>query len=301
MRVVTIRRIRLCLACLLLSLDPTAVFADIELPQANGGVLELPAPVNRIVTLSPHLTELAFAAGAGARIVATVAFSEYPAAAADIARVGDAFRLDIERIVSLKPDLVIAWQSGNPQAAVAQLSALDIAVWSVEIREPAEIPAMVEAIGRAADTVPAAQRAADVLRHRLASLSTRYRGAEPVDYFYQVDAKPLFTISGKHLISKGLDLCGGRNVFADEPGLAFQISHESVIVADPAAILAPWKQGLSDPLAEWRAWPALRAVRQDALFLLPADEISRATPRFLDALETACARLDGVRKGDSHG
>jgi iron complex transport system substrate-binding protein len=124
------------------------VFADIELPQANGGVLELPAPVNRIVTLSPHLTELAFAAGAGARIVATVAFSEYPAAAADIARVGDAFRLDIERIVSLKPDLVIAWQSGNPQAAVAQLGALDIAVWSVEIREPAEIPDMVEASGR---------------------------------------------------------------------------------------------------------------------------------------------------------
>ncbi|MGD2127733.1 MAG: cobalamin-binding protein [Lysobacterales bacterium] len=299
----TIHRIRLCLclAFLLLALDPAAVFAEIELTQADGGVLELPGPANRIVTLSPHLTELVFAAGAGARIVATVAFSEYPAAAADIPRVGDAFRLDIERIVSLKPDLVIAWQSGNPQAAVAQLGALDIAVWSVEIREPAEIPGAVEAIGRAADTAPAAQREADMLRRRLASLSTRYRGAERVDYFYQVDAKPLFTISGKHLISKGLDLCGGRNVFADESGLAFQVSHESVIVADPAAILAPSGQGLPDPLAAWRAWPALRAVRQNALFLLPADEISRATPRFLDALEIACVRLDGVRKGESHG
>jgi iron complex transport system substrate-binding protein len=292
MRVVTIRFV---LPCLVLALRWDAVFAAVTLTQPGGETLELRGPAQRIVTLSPHLAELVFAAGAGGRIVATVAFSEYPPAAAEIPRIGDAFRLDIERIVALKPDLVIAWQSGNPRAAIAQLAELGLTVWSVEIREPEEIPDVVEAIGRAADSIPTAQREAQRLRGRLASLSARYLGASLVDYFYQVDAKPLFTISGKHLISKGLALCGGHNVFAAEPGLAFQVSHEAVIVADPAVILAPSQDGLPDPLAAWRAWPTLRAVRNDALFLLPADEISRATPRFLDALETACERLEGAR------
>ena len=127
-------------------------------------------------------------------------------------------------------------------------------------------------------------------------MTRQYAGVDVLDYFYQVGVKPLFTINGDHLISKGISLCGGRNVFDAEPGLAFQVGYESVIVANPAALLAPHREHTLDPLSAWRDWPAMRAVRQEALFLLPADPISRATPRFLDSLELACKLLHSLRE-----
>lgn len=237
-----------------------------------------------------------FAAGAGGSLIATVEYSEYPEAAAAIPRIGDAFRLDVERIVSLKPDLVIAWDSGNPRPAIAQLRSLGITVWSVEIRTPPEIADILESIGEATGHDETADPLATSLRKRLDTLSRQYEGAHILRYFYQVGAKPLFTLNGEHLVSKGLDLCGGVNVFEHEPGLAFQVSYESVITADPDALFAPYLEGDADPLTRWRDWPAMRAVQQEALFLLPADSISRATPRFLDSLEFACKLLHRLRE-----
>lgn len=278
-----------------LLLAPPPLLAEIELEQADGSRLVLAGPAQRLLTLSPHLAELAYAAGAGEHLLATVEYSEYPPAAARLPRVGDAFRLDVERILSLRPDLVVAWQSGNPQAALEQLERLGLKVWTVEIRQPREIADILESFGRASGETATAARAAEQFRNRLDALSRRYSGAAPLRYFYQVAARPLFTISGEHLISRGLALCGGVNIFNDEPGLAFQVAHEAVIGADPEAIFAPWLEGQA-PLAEWRSWPELPAVRQQALLLLPADEISRATPRWLDSIEQACSLLDGLRE-----
>jgi iron complex transport system substrate-binding protein len=276
------------------------LFADgeITLEQADGSELLLPAPATRVITLSPHLTELVFAAGAGDRLIATVEYSDYPESARDVPRIGDAFRLDIERIVALRPDLVIAWDSGTPRPAVAQMRALGIPVWSVEIREPGEIADILEATGKA--TAEPGTAGAMALRQRLVDLSERYKGLDVLEYFYQVGSTPLFTVNGDQLISKGLSLCGGRNIFADEPALAFQMSHESVIVADPDALFAPYQDGKPDPLMAWRDWPSMQAVRHDALFLLPADPVSRATPRFLDSLELACKLLNGLREHDTN-
>lgn len=288
--------IRLVLIFGLLASSPFAAAEEISLRQADGSPFILAGPADRIVTLSPHLTELVFAAGAGDRLVATVEYSEYPAAALEIPRIGDAFRLDIERIVSLHPDLVIAWDSGNPRPAVAQLRSLGVSVWTVEIRNPGEIADTLEHIGTATGHGQSAQLKAEGLRQRLDDLSRQYQGVESLDYFYQVGARPLFTLSGSHLVSKGLSLCGGHNVFDQEPGLAFQVGYESVIIADPDALFAPYLEGDADPLAAWREWPAMRAVQKNALFLLPADSISRATPRFLDSLEYACKLLHSLRE-----
>lgn len=276
-------------------LAPSPAPAGITLTQADGAPLELDAPAQRLVTLSPHLAELVYAAGAGDRLVATVEFSDFPEAALQLPRVGDAFRLDLEAIVAQRPDLVIAWGSGNPAAAQAQLRRLGLRLWSLEIRTPEGIGAALRDIGVAAGTPGPAGAAADAFDTRLAELARRHAGAAALDYFYQVDAHPLFTINGEHLISQGLALCGGRNVFAGEPGLAFQVGHEAVLGADPDALFAPSADGRPDPLAHWREWPSLAAVRNDALFLLPADAVSRATPRWLDALERACAQLNGLR------
>lgn len=248
------------------------------------------------MTLSPHLTELVFAAGAGDLLIATVEYSEYPQGAAEVPRIGDAFRLDIERIITLHADLVIAWDSGNPRAAIDQLRSLGIPVWSVEIREPGEIADILESIGTVTGQSETANFEGRKIRGQLINLTRQYAGVDVLDYFYQVGVKPLFTINGDHLISKGISLCGGRNVFDTEPGLAFQVGYESVIVANPDALFAPHLEDMPDPLSAWRDWPALRAVRQEALFLLPADPISRATPRFLDSLELACKLLHSLRE-----
>ncbi len=283
--------------CLLIGLawPFCAVQADILLRQADGRELVLEQAAQRLVTLSPNLAELAYAAGAGDRLLATVEYSEYPDAAAGLPRIGDAFRLDIEGIVALQPDLVIAWESGNPEAAVQQLRSLGIAVWAVEIRQPEQIGDTLIDMGRATSNEATAGQAADEFKSRLERLSARYDSVSILDYFYQVDARPLFTINGEHLISKGLALCGGRNVFAGEPGLAFQVGHEAVIVADPDALLAPALPGDADPLETWREWPGMKAVKAGALFTLNANKISQATPRWLDSIESACSQLHGLR------
>jgi iron complex transport system substrate-binding protein len=271
-----------------------AAYED-PLLQADGTVFHFEGAATRIITLSPHLTEIVYAAGAGDSLVATVEYSNFPDAAKEVPRIGDAFRIDVERIITLHPDLVIAWDSGNPQAAVEQLRSLGVPVWSVEIDEPEEIADVLESLGRLTGRAEPARSASMEIRRRLTALTRQYEGVETLQYFYQIGSRPLFTINGNHLISQGLERCGGRNIFSQERGLAFQVSYESVIVADPDALFAPWQESSPNPLDAWQEWPSMEAVRRQALFLLPADPVSRATPRFLDSLELACKLLHQLR------
>jgi iron complex transport system substrate-binding protein len=282
----------LLLCCLTLG----AAEADpIKLQQADGTILELPGPATRIITLAPNLTELAFAAGAGERVIATVEYSDYPDTAQSIPRVGDAFRLDLERIVLYKPDLVVAWPSGNPGTAIDRLVNLGIKVWTVEIRKPEQIAEQLRAFGDATEQHDSADFAAVQLEGRLAALDHRYAGSQPLRYFYQVADRPLYTVNGEHLISQMLKKCGGINIFSAEPGLAEQVSHESVIVADPDALIAPRMTTEDHPLALWLDWPSMAAVNHSALIHVSADEISRATPRMVNAVESACEALNILR------
>jgi len=265
--------------------------AAITLQQADGSELQLDHPAQSIITLSPHLAELVYAAGVGDRLLATVEYSNYPAEAEALPRVGDAFRVDLERVISLKPDLVIAWQSGNPALAIGRLQELGLQTWVVEIRQPGEIASTLEQMGAAGGQPEAGQAAAEQSRLRLREIEQYGAGKPTVSYFYQVAERPLFTLNCEHLVSQSLAQCGGGNVFADEPVLAPQVSLEAVIVKDPAVIFAPVLPGQADPLQNWQQWPRLQAVRQQRLYALPADEISRATPRMLDAIATACSLL----------
>ncbi len=267
----------------------------IELPQADGSTLVLDQPARRIVTLSPHLAELVYDAGAGGHLLATVEYSNFPPPAASLPRVGDAFRIDLERILALEPDLVLAWDSGNPRPAIARLQSLGLRTWIIEIRSPDEIAEVLDAIGAATGMPEPAAAAAGRARRKLAAIATEFAGRSEVRYFYQVDARPLFTINGEHLIARGLALCGGRNVFADAGSLAPQVTREAVIAANPEVLFAPAVEAGSDPLAQWAEWPAIRAVGQGALYTLPADEISRATSRLLDAIARGCRLMHGSR------
>lgn len=257
-----------------------------------GREITLSAPAERIITLAPHATELMFAAGGGGRIVGTVAHSDYPPAAERVARIGDALHLDRERILALTPDLVVAWESGNRPQDLGWLESLSIPVFLSEPRTLVQISGTLRRLGRLAGTEAAAETAARDFESRLGQLQHRHHRAEPLTVFYQIWRQPLMTVTGSHLISDVLTLCGGRNLFADLRGLTATIGAEAVIRADPDFIVAAADDPVdSDALEPWRGWPQLRAVRRRQLVILPSDLIHRASPRILDAADRLCRAM----------
>lgn len=251
-------------------------------------------PAQRIVSLAPHLTELVYSAGAGEKLVGVVEYSDFPAAARALPRVGDAFRLDFERIAGLEPDLVLAWESGNPVRAIERLETLGLAVVSIGSYRLADIPASLRAIGRLAGTAATANRAAASFERDIASLIDRYADAQEIAVFYQISLEPLFTVNGRHLISELLAVCGGRNIFADLAELAPAVGVEAVLARNPEVIMTP-SEGGAEALDFWRRWPDLAAVREDNLFTVNANLVARATTRTLQGAREICATLETAR------
>jgi len=270
--------------------------AAVSVSDDTGREVQLAQPAQRIVSLAPHITELLFSAGAGDRVVGAVEYSDYPAAAKKLPRVGSYNAVDMERILALRPDLVIAWASGNPPALIEQLRDLGLTVFLSEPRRFEDVAGNLERLGRLAGTRATAQAAADGFRRRLRALHEQYAGRAPVNVFYQIWHRPLMTVNGEHLISKVIRLCGGRNVFADLPVLVPKLDMEAVLAADPQAIVAGVREpGDTSWQQDWRRWPQLRAVREGHLISVPADLLQRHTLRILDGAEQLCEALDGVR------
>ena len=249
----------------------------------------------RLLSLAPNLTEIAYAAGAGGLLVGTVDYSDYPAAAQQVPRVGDAWRVDTERVLALRPDVVLAWATGTPGTTIGQLRRLGLNVVEVQTQRLADIPVALRRVGRLAGTEPAAERAALEFDARVAGQRTRYANRSPVAVFIQIDDDPVYTVNGRHVISEIVELCGGRNVFADLPQLAPAISTEAVLAADPQLILTT-DDTITDPLAQWRRWPRLRAVAAGTVYALPSDLVTRASPRLADGVEVTCAAIERARQ-----
>lgn len=271
--------------------------AEIRLTDDSGAVVTLSAPAKRIVSLAPHITETLFAAGAGALITGSVDHSDYPEAAKKIRSVGGYSRIDLEAVAAIKPDLIIAWQSGNAQSHIARLKTLGIPLYLSQPSRIEDVAKNIEHFGILAGTEVAAKEAATNFRKRHAELQKKYAGRAPVTVFYQVWKQPLLTVSGRQVISDAIRLCGGVNVFADLAGMAPAVSAEAVIAANPEAIIASG-MGEERPewLDDWRRWAQLTAVTRTNLFFVPPALIQRHTPRLLDGAERLCAHLDTARE-----
>ena len=287
------------LAALVLFLQVAALRAEITLHDDRGRDLVLERPAQRIVSLAPHLTELLFAAGAGATLVGTAALSDYPPQARDIPVIGDSAAIDVERIMALKPDVVLAWMSGNPPAEVARLEQLGLRVFATEPRSLAVIADDIALLGRLAGTERTAVAAAAQFRGDVAALRREYQGRRKVSVFYQVWHEPLMTVNGNQVISEVIDLCGGRNIFAGLKTLVPSVSLEAVLAADPEAIVTTSEQPAAQALGIWRRWTQMRAVRNGNLLVISPDEISRPTPRLLNGARRLCEQLDRVRHEES--
>lgn len=285
------------LAFLCLAVAASVATAQVSVTDDTGAVVSLPRPAQRIVSLAPHITELLFLAGAGARLVGVDSGSDYPPQARGIARVGGAAALDLEAIVALRPDLVVAWASGSPAGQVQRVAALGIAVFRSEPRRLEDIPRDLERLGALAGSSPTAARAADRWRAQAAALHARYRDRPTLRVFYQVWHRPLMTVGGTHIISQLLRICGGRNIFEELQVLAPAVSVEAVLQRDPEVILVGGEQATAgEALAQWRRWPEMVAVRRQRLLWLPADLIERPGPRLLDGTARLCQALDAARE-----
>ena len=286
------------------ALAPRPVGAVVVVDDAGRSVV-VERPPERVVTLAPSLAELVFAAGAGRSLVGVSELSDYPAEARAIARIGDAGRVDVERVLALRPDLVIVWQRGNVAREIEQLERAGVRLFQLAPQRLDDVARAIERLGALLGHEASATRRAAELRASLARLRAAHASAAPVRVFYQVWQQPLMTVNRRQIIDDILGVCAGTNVFADLAPLVPTVSTEAVVTADPEAILtaseqtgaAAWRRDPdSAAFALWRRQPRLTAVRHGWLYTLDGDLISRQGPRIVDGAAAVCSVLDEVRR-----
>jgi len=279
-------------------LYPTASLAIEVIDDARRTVV-LDQPAQKIISLSPHITELIYSAGAGDKLIGVDEYSNHPQAAKSIARIGDANHLDIEKILSLQPDLIVAWGSGQSHDQfIERLIHLNLTVYISSPEELEAIPNTVENLGKLAGTYDYAKQQSQNFRDELMDIINEYSEQPPVTVFYEIWNQPLFTINGQHVISKVIEICGGRNVFADLPILSPEVSIEAVISTNPDVIIAS-RTGEGDQrppwLDDWLQWPTINAARNNHLYHIPPDLIHRQTFRILKGTRILCEQLQRAR------
>ncbi|WP_144159196.1 cobalamin-binding protein [Paraburkholderia sp. BCC1885] len=278
----------------------SSAYAAVTATDDTGATVSLPAPAQRVISLAPHVTELIYAAGGGSKLVGAVSYSDYPPEAQQVPRVGDNKALDLERIVALKPDLIVVWRHGNAQAQLERLRELHIPLFFSEPHQLDDVATTLTRLGTLLGTPNEANAAAGAYRQDIAQLRTRYANRPPVSVFYQVWDQPLMTLNGTHMISDVITLCGGRNVFANLALLVPAVSTEAVLAANPEAIVTA-SAGATRPdkplpqLDKWRAWPGLKAAARNNLFAIDGDLIDRPAPRIAQGARQLCEDLDVAR------
>jgi iron complex transport system substrate-binding protein len=261
----------------------------LEIIDDVGALITFTSPPQRIISLAPNLTELAFAAGMGSHMVAVSAYSDFPAAAQKLPQVGDAFRLNWEQLLALKPDLILAWGSGLSAQDRAAFEKLKLKFIVLEPRRLDDIPRILRMLGKIAATSAAVEIAAQDFEQQRVTLHQKYQNKNRVRAYFQISATPLLTISGAHIISDVLQLCGARNVFSDTPMLVTTISDEALVQAQPQIMLgiATTKNQEIETGNAWRKLP-VHAARLGKIGFVHPDIISRATPRILLGASQIC-------------
>lgn len=288
------QRCFICLALLLgCWLTGSASAGQVQVTDALGNQLTLAQPASRIISLAPYLTENLYALNAGDRLVGTVEYSHYPPEALKLPVIGRYDLLNVEAVLAQRPDLLLAWASGNRQPQLQQLAALGIPVYYSEVRTLAALQQELLNLGSLTGRQADAERLAASIQQARQQYSSSAQQA-PLSVFLQVSEQPLMTLNGEHLVNEMLTLCGGLNLFADLSLLAPMISYEGVLLRNPQVILAGTEN--SQWLAQWQRFPQLQAVEHGALFALDPDLLYQPTPRLVEGIRQLCAHLDQARQ-----
>jgi len=280
------------LACMLV----LNAHAAITVVDDDGNQVTLQKPAQRVIAMAPHVTELLFAAGGAERIIAAVAYSDYPEAAKRLPQVGSNRQIDMERVVALKPDLIVVWLHGSSERQIEQIRALGIPMFHSEPRKLDDIASSLSKMGKLMGTENVADAAAADLRKRLGALQSKYAGRAPVRMFYQVWDKPLYTLNGTHILSDAMRLCGGENVFASLKVTAPVVNVEAVLQENPEAMFSGERSPTDIGLAMWKPYTSLTAVKRDNLFSINGNLLNRSGPRMIAGTEIMCEKLDLARQ-----
>jgi iron complex transport system substrate-binding protein len=282
----------LTLFAILVGLSGAKAAEPLTLTDDTGQRVTLPHVPQRIVSLAPGATEMLFAAGAGERLVATVNFSDEPAAAKLVPRIGDVTAVDMERLVALRPDIVVAWPGGANPAQLQRIAELGIPIYRHQVNRLADLPGSLRRLGALAANGAVADQAAHALEAELARIARAYSGGKHPTVLLEVWNHPIYTVGGTHLMSDALTLCGARNVFGDLRELGPVVDIEAVIARNPDIIVvaAPPGEG-ARWLAEWRRFGSLAAVRDGRLIPFEDQRLSRLGPSVVTATEALCQAL----------
>ena len=278
------------LGLVLLSSVATA-HAELVMTDDLGNRVELPSPPVRIVSLAPHLTEILYELGVADKIIATVAHSDYPEAAKQIPRLGDAFSLSMESIVSLSPDLILAWSTGGNSRTIARLRALGYPVFMNESGSLASIAQAIRQIGKMVDRVAIAEQKASEFEAALAEINSAPVLGTKV--FFQIADTQLYTVNNKHLIGQAIAACGAINIFADVAVSVPLVSLESLVERQPDVIVVAMPVG--GAVSQWAGtWEQLGWSSK--VHTVDASLITRPGPRMILGVKSLCQAIQaGVR------
>ncbi|MFK3741522.1 cobalamin-binding protein [Massilia sp. TN1-12] len=271
------------------------VHAAVSVKDDAGNTVTVQKPALRVIALAPHITELLFAAGGGSHVVGVVSYSDFPEEAKKIPQVGSNRELDLERIIALKPDLVVVWRHGSSERQIDVVKQLGVPMFHSEPQKLEDIADNVAKLGQLMGTDAVAGPAAADLRKRIGDLRQRYANRPVVRTFYQVWDKPLYTLNGKQIVSDALRLCGGENIFARLAVTAPVVSIEGVLQENPEAIFATAEKNYGG-VSLWKPYPNLAAVRNDNLFTIDGNLVNRAGPRMIAGAEQLCEKLEIARQ-----
>lgn len=283
-------KITFLMLCIFL-MSQLALAVAVSTHDITGAKVILSKPASRLVALSPSSVEVLYEIGAGDKIVATVDYADYPAAAKKLPRVGNAFGVSIDAIVRYQPDLVIAWKSQAQDKVIERLRELGIPVYLTNPLEFEDIAHDMESLGQLTGLRSIANKAAAKYRARLSDLRKRFSHRKPIKVFMQINESPIFTVNDKSHIGQVIKICGGRNVFANASALAPQVSIEAVVRAAPQAIFVT----LTQRFDMWLSWGIIPAVAKKALYALPDDLVARTGPRLPEGIEIFCKKIDEAR------
>lgn len=244
----------------------------------------------RVVSLAPSLSEIMLELDAADLLVGVLDGGQRPEALAQVPSVGRIGQLEMEKLLSLRPTLVLLWPDSISRAQREQLEQFRIPVLVADPASLAELARQFARIGQRIGRADNGRELEQRFNEGLADLRERYGRARPVSVFYQVWNRPLYTLGGTQIVSDAIGVCGGRNLFADLSLPAPQVSVESVLSRNPEVILA----GSGAQLAEWRAWPQLEAVRKEQLWEVPDKGLERPSFQMLGAIGKLCEVMAGA-------
>lgn len=251
-----------------------------------GRRVQLPARIDRIVSLAPNLTEIVYAVGAGQRLVGDTEYCDFPPEAKNVAKIGDTLHPSIERIIALKPQIVLVSTASQLEAFAKQLDEQKIAVYVTNPRSLNEVFRSIETLGDLLGEHDRALTLAADLRKRTEAVATAMKQVKPLKVFYQVSDQPLYTIGREAYLTDLVQRAGGLSVTAEVPGAFPRYSDEAALAAKPEAIILP--TGGSMGSANSTAAPPLRnspAVQSNRVYQVNEDHLSRPGPRLVDGLE----------------